>query len=307
MTLLFIAAILPRLFADQPPAAAPQIKAAGVTVIAVTAAVADAWKSEGVKVEVVDPAKLKKLDPPKVQMRQNVAAATNSPWIDANGWIIRRHPETEYFYDVTGAGAALAAAEAFMYGARAAIRTDAAGVRAFSEMVAFLKQIPDSDSAPMANIGIIDDGTDEMGEVMNMLSRRNLMYRVVKTPDRSLQLNVKLGSKEYPKDAADDPNELAHRLRYELKDERRLLRVYGSEVVIARLTGSGSRLRVHLLNYANRPVRGLRVRVLGAFPRSETRIAGVKDAKLADYAAERDATEFTVGELPTYAVIDLSK
>ena len=78
-------------------------------------------------------------------------------------------------------------------------------------------------------------------------------------------------------------------------------------MVIARLTGSGSRLRVHLLNYANRPVRGLRVRVLGAFPRSETRIAGVKDAKLVDYAAERDATEFTVGELQTYAVIDLSK
>ena len=32
----------------------------------------------------------------------------------------------------------------------------------------------------MANIGIVDDGSDETGEVMNLMARRNLLFRVVR-------------------------------------------------------------------------------------------------------------------------------
>ena len=35
----------------------------------------------------------------------------------------------------------------------------------------------------MANIGIVDDGSPAMEEVLNMLTRRNLLYRVVTAPD----------------------------------------------------------------------------------------------------------------------------
>ena len=116
----------------------------------------------------------------------------------------------------------------------------------------------------LANIGVIDDGSPQTGELMNLLSRRNLLYRIVSAPDPHLDLNIRLGSKEYPKSEAANPSQLAQKIRAELTDEKRLLRVYGSEVVIARLMGNAGRVRIHLLNYANRPVTGLRVRVLGS-------------------------------------------
>jgi len=90
-----------------------------------------------------------------------------------------------------------------------------------------------------------------------------------------------------------------------LSDENRSLRIYGSEVVIARLMANSTRARVYLLNYSNRPVRGLRVRVRGVFAKGEPRVFGVTDAHLEDWTPERDATEFTIPEMGAFAVIDL--
>ena len=45
-------------------------------------------------------------------------------------------------YDVKGAQAALAAAEAFAYGANALIRSDAAGLKPLGQMLAFLRGVP---------------------------------------------------------------------------------------------------------------------------------------------------------------------
>ena len=157
------------------------------------------------------------------------------------------------------------------------------------------------------HIGVIDDGSEDTGELMNMLSRRNLLYRIVTAPDPHLDLNIRLGSKEYPKSEAADPSGLAQKIRAELTDEKRLLRVYGSEVVIARLVGTGDRIRIHLLNYANRPVTGLRIRVLGNYPDWQVAAYDKPDLKLEDFVNPDGATEFTVPEMSTYAVIDLSK
>ena len=79
------------------------------------------------------------------------------------------------------------------------------------------------------------------------------------------KVNVKLGTKEYPLEDAKNPSTLAHSVRYHLTDEKRSLRVYGSQVVVGRLTASGGHARLHLINYAsaNRKVDGIRVRVLG--------------------------------------------
>jgi hypothetical protein len=248
-----------------------------------------------------------KLEVPKVEYRINEASASRSPWIDANGWQILRALARRYYYDVPAASVALAAAEAFTYGAKADIHTDTAGAAIFNRMLQFLREIPERELPAMANIGVIDDGSEDTGELMNLLGRRNLLYRIVTAPDPHLDLNIRLGSKEYPKSEARDPSGLAQKIRAELTDEKRLLRVYGSEVVIARLVGTGDRVRIHLLNYANRPVTGLRVRVLGDYPSWQVAAYDKPDLKLEDFRTADGATEFTVPEMSTYAVIDLSR
>jgi hypothetical protein len=75
--------------------------------------------------------------------------------------------------------------------------------------------------------------------------------------------------------------------------------------VIARLMANSTQARVYLLNYSNRPVRGLRVRVRGVFAKGEPRVFGVSAAHLEDWTPERDATEFTIPEMNAFAVIDL--
>jgi hypothetical protein len=72
-----------------------------------------------------------KLPVPKVEYRINEASASRSPWINANGWQILRAPDRRYYYDVPAASPALAAAEAFMYGAQADIHTEPDGVELF--------------------------------------------------------------------------------------------------------------------------------------------------------------------------------
>jgi hypothetical protein len=254
-----------------------------------------------------EPANAVKLGVPHVQYRPNEASATRSPWIDANGWRIIREPGRSFVYHVSGEAAALATAEAFTYGTDALIATDAAGADAYNHMLDFLRQIQPLDVTPVTDFGVVDDKSDAAGELLNLLTRQNLLYKVETAPDRNLRLNVRLGSKEYPSQEANNPNLLTHKIRSQVGDEKRSLRIYGSEVVIARLATNSRQGRVYLLNYANRPVRGLRVRVRGAYAKGEARIFGVTDAQLEDWSRDNDATEFTVRELNAFAVIDLAR
>ncbi len=68
-----------------------------------------------------------------------------------------------------------------------------------------------------------------------------------------------------------------------------------------------ARARVHLLNYAKRPVEGLRVRVRGVYAAGALHLPGAADAALADYTTGDGATEFTVPRMETYAVVDLNR
>jgi len=246
-----------------------------------------------------------KLAVPQVQYRINEASASRSPWIDANGWQILRKPAARFYYDVPAKAAALAAAEAYVYAAHAAIHTDASGIAAFKRMVAFLSSLADVNLSPLANIGVVEDGTAETGELMNLLTRRNLLFRVVTAPNPAFPVNVHLGDQGFPKN--EDPSLTAQRIRSELTDEKRLVRLYGSEVVVARLMGGGGRARLHLLNYSDRPVVGLRVRVLGSFPTASISAFGKPGARLQDVGVDGGATEFTIGEMGTYAVVDLAQ
>jgi hypothetical protein len=251
------------------------------------------------------PADAVKLASPGVEYRANVASATRSPWVNANGWRIERAPDRTYFYDVSEKAAALACAEAYAWAAKALVHTTGSGPAAFRSMLEFVKSLPQASWPVMANIGVIDDGSNETGELMNLLMRRNLLYRIVPAPDLKLDLNVRIT--DFPKAEAGNPALLAHNIRSQLGDDKRLVRLYGSEVVIARLTGSGDRARLHLVNYASRPVSGLRVRVKGRWARQEARSYGAPQLNLRDVSVEGDATEFTIPEISTYVAVDLAR
>jgi hypothetical protein len=308
--LLLLAAAVPILFWDSPPDTAPALRDAGIRQIAVPPGRLAAWQGvEGVAAQPADPQTAVKLLGPTVNYRMNEASATNAPWVVANGWKIIRRPQQRYYYEVAGKQAGIAAAEAFAYGANALVKADAAGLKPLAAMLDFLRGIEPDSPPPVADIGYIDDGSPASGEVMNLLTRDNLLFRVVPAPDRSLKINVKLGAKEYPVEDAKNPGKLARMVRYQLTDEKRSLRVYGSQVVVGRLMASGNRARVHLLNYAgaSRVVNGVRVRVLGRYPEHRVYVAESDGAQLLDYTVEADATEFTVPQLRNYAVIDLSR
>jgi hypothetical protein len=308
--MLLLLAALPSLFWDGPADTAPALRDAGIKQMLVPSERLAAWKSvEGITAEKAGLEGATKLLTPTVNYRMNEASATNAPWIMANGWKVIRRPDGRYYYDVTGKAAALAAAEAFCYGANAMIRSDAAGLKPLAEMLDFLRTIGGESLAPVADIGYMDDGSAMSGEVMNLMVRDNLLFRLVPAPDKNLKVNVKLGTKEFPQEEAKNPGTVAHNVRYRLTDEKRSLRIYGSQVVVGRLTASEGHARVHLINYAsaNRKVDGIRVRVLGKYTKHQLRIADGAGVELLDFSAESDATEFTLPELKTYAVVDLSR
>src|SRR5262245_66317590 len=98
---------------------------------------------------------------------------------------------------------------------------------------------------------------------MNLLARRNLLFNVVAAPAPQFRVNIKLGSKEYPKAEAADPSGFAQKIRRMLGDENRSLRVYGNETVICRLNSAGERARLSMMNYRGWEADGLDLRLGG--------------------------------------------
>src|SRR5262249_8200620 len=147
-----------------------------------------------------------------------------------------------------------------------------------------------------ANVGVIDDGSDAMGELLNMLTRRNLLYRVLSRPDRTLALNVELGSADFPKEAASNPSEFAARVRAKLADDRPLVRLHGTTTVIAHPPGDGRRRRLSLLAYGRgRMQDALRVGLLGRYrPVAFAAYGAPADSKIEDVEHPNRATELTV-------------
>jgi len=245
------------------------------------------------------------LPTPGVTARAGLASPTRSPWIVANGWRFTRHPAMKYVYDVPAGKAALAAAEAFAYGADAAMKIDPADAPNLGAMLTFLEGLPAADLPPIADLAVVDDGSPVTGEVMNLLARRNLLFQVVQAPSVRFRLNIAIGSAAYPRAEASDPSAFALKIRRQLTDEERSLRVYGSEVVIGRLTGDTQRVRLHLINYGGREIEGLRIRLRGAYRNGEAYIAGSGRVALDDQVVAEGATEFSLPRIATYAAIDL--
>jgi hypothetical protein len=242
---------------------------------------------------------------PGIVARAGIASPTRSPWIVANGWRFMRQPAAKFRYDLPAGKAALAAAEKHAYGADAALKIDPADADALRDMTAFLDGLPRIDLPAIADLGVVDDGTAVTGEVMNLLARRNLLYAVVKAADDRFRVNIALGTREYPVEDAANPSAFALKIRRQLTDERRAMRIYGSEVVIGRLTGDARRIRLHLINYGGRDIDGLRVRLRGGYATGHALVPGAGRVALQDHAVADGATEFSLPRLGVYAVVDL--
>jgi hypothetical protein len=244
---------------------------------------------------------------PGVTTRPGVASPTRAPWIDANGWRFARSRDGKFAYNVPRGKAALAAAEAFAYGANATLKIDRADAGTLKAMLTFLEGLPPADLPAIADLAVVDDGSAITGEVMNLLARRNLLFQSVTAPSDRFRINVAVGSPAYPRDEAANPSAFALKIRRQLGDDERSLRIYGSEVVIGRLTGDASRIRLHLLNYGGRDIEGLRVRIRGAYSTGEAYVAGDGRQQLGDHVVADGATEFSLPRIVTYAVIDLQR
>jgi len=308
MTFLLWLAALPCLYWTQGVESAPSLKAAGTARLCVPPERAEAWRGAGfttVPLGEGDLSVRETLLAPGIKVRADRASATRSPWVDANGWRFLRDPSGQFVYDLPAGRAALAAAEAYVYGADAVLKIDPADLESLGRMMAFLAQLPTRDLPDVADLAVVDDGSAPLGEVLNLLVRRNLLVRVVKAPSPDFTINVKLGTKEYPLKEAGEPSALALKIRRRLTDEQRALRIFGTEAVIGRLTGNGERARLHLLNYGGRELEGLRVHVRGSFPEGEALVAGAGRVALEDRAVVDGGTEFTIPRLGAYGVVEL--
>jgi hypothetical protein len=286
----------------------PALESAGIKRLCVPPDQAETWRRAGFTVSPITETELAARDAlptPGVTARAGLASPTRSPWIIANGWRFMRTPAPKYVYTLPAGKGALAAAEAFAYGADAILKVDPADLGSVGSMMTFLDGLPAVDLPPVADLAVVDDGSAVTGEVMNLLARRNLLFQVVQTPLPRFRINIVMGSAGYPREEAGDPSAFAQKIRGQLTDEQRSLRIYGSEVVICRLTGDGQRIRLHLLNYGGRDIEGLRIRVRGTYKNGDAYVAGTGRLPLEDQVAADGATEFSLPRIATYAVIDL--
>ena len=236
------------------------------------------------------------------------AQVTLAPWVESNGWRFERGVKKASYAKIPRGVAPLAAAEAFAFGVDALLDPDPADVQELGSVLRFLKAAERPAMPVVANIGVIDDGSPVMGEVLNMFTRRNLLFRIVSRPDRQLDLTVQLGTNDFPTAAAANPSDFAARVREKLSDDKRLVRLFGTTSTIARLTGEAWRRRLVLVSYSrNRLQTDVRVRVLGRFNPSRAAIytGAAPEVKLTDITRPGNATEFTLSMFSTIAVIDL--
>lgn len=305
---------VPLVFWEHGLETAETLKQAGLAQFAVPPEQVKDWRKAGfapIGLSLKQLQTREKLLTPRLAGRAQVASATSRPWIDANGWRFQRQPQGKFYYELPANKAVLAAAEAFTYNADVVLRVTAetplTEIAAFAKFLAFTQQLPASKLPAVADINVIEDRSPDLGEVLNLLSRRNLLYQVSAAAAPVARLNLKLGTPEFPLEAAANPSDFALRVRRQLTDEQRSLRLYGTELVLCRLLSDGQHARVFLLNYGGREMESLRLRVRGRFAQGSIAAFGVQQTGLEEFVAEPDATEFTLGAIGVYAVVDLSR
>lgn len=242
-----------------------------------------------------------KVPPPGLRFRMNMATATRAPWIDSNIWRFRRNPKGNFLCDVKEKSVVVAMAEAFSQGVRLAVETNLTQKRDFDTMTAFLQSIPDGPRKPWANITVTEDGSALAGEALLLLTRRNLFYRAGPR-DAGSALHLTFTSK------SGNVYEQVLDARDKLGDEKRPVRIFGSEQTIVDVAREGNKVRLHFINYGSRAVETLRIRVEGKYNARSIKayVYNSPDTKLTEFEQDGAFTEFTLEGLPVYAVLDLT-
>jgi hypothetical protein len=236
------------------------------------------------------------------------AQATLAPWVESNGWRFQRGIRKASYRILPRGSAGLATAEAFAFDVDAILNPDPADIVELGAVLEFLKAHRRPTFPPLANVGVIDDGSPAMGEVLNMLTRRNLLYRVVSGPDRTLAFTVRLGTGDFPQAAAANPSDFAARVRERIGDDNRLVRIYGSTTAIVRLSGDNTRARLVVLSYSrNRMQQDVRIRLLGGWRNPEVAAYGAARAAAIDVEQLGKSIEFTIPTFSTIAIVDLTR
>jgi hypothetical protein len=246
------------------------------------------------------------LDPPGVNP-DVVTSATQRPWVDGNGWRFRRQGQARFVQEPPAGRGPLAVAEAHLHGADVLFEIAPGDRPAVAALRAQLRAVPALPWPDVAQIEVVDDGSELVGEVMNLLSRRNLMWRPRRpgAPASAGAMVVQIGTPAYPVELARSPDELANQVRRRLGDDRRALRVYGSEAVLCRLQIEAGRARLSLLNYARGLEEGVRVRLRGTYPRGVVVTDHVLSRPPLDPRTAGGATELTVPPFRLWAIVDL--
>ena len=164
MTPLLLAALaaLPCVYWTQGIESRPALEAAGVKRLCVAPELVDAWRAAGFSVSPIAAADLSAraaLPVPGITARAGLASPTRSPWVVASGWRFARQPKAAFAYDLPQGKAALAAAEAFAYGADAVLKIDPADLGSVGAMLTFLEGVPASDLPALADFAVVDDGS----------------------------------------------------------------------------------------------------------------------------------------------------
>lgn len=302
MIVVLALAALPGLLWNGGPETEAALAKAGITEIGVAAAEAGAWAKSGLKVTAVDLGSVVVLDPPGVDYRLGQAGATAAPWVNSNLWNMLRQPEAVFLVEADRAVLPVAVAEAQAAGVKAYFRVRGEDLDVFAKMLTFFRSVEGPTLPGRANFAVVDDGTDEAGEVMKLLARRNLLFQAVKQRQPGYDLTIELGKAPF---TSEDPYEVAGLARSKLGDARRLVRVYGSGTTLARVTGDASHTRIYLIHYGGYRVEGLRVRVRGRFGKGRVAAPGSAPAGLEERTDDADGVEFTIPVLESVAVADL--
>lgn len=333
------------------PASIKYLREAGITHVLVnekaTPEFIDACEKASMKVirgapadvQVVTQAKWPGLDP-SVQIGAGgqgaTTSATGEPWVDSNAWLVLYHRATSdkpvlLSYDppkdtrLRPGSIELGVADATVFGGHFAIKLDdrmRAGLisgqpRAVAEWKRVARQLEFADGplfrgTPVANIAVVVDRLEPVGEVMNLLARRNLPFAVIPRKDASVEsfalvivvgqqpLRIKGPIMVERKDVV-DPSAFAAEVRKTLGD-RRLYHLTNAETVISRpLRQENGGVALHLINYAIDPVRDVRVRLLSIGKFSRAQLSAPDRDKPEDLPIQNG--EFAVPELRISAVI----
>ena len=258
------------------------------------------------------------LEPPGVNRQIAVASPTQRPWMDASGWrFLRAAAAAGYSTSCPPGRGPLAAAEAHLHGADALCRSTLRDLPAVAQdaapSCARSRRCP-GPTWPRSRWWTT--GPSWSGEVMNLLSRRNLLWRPgaegrgpATPPARVAGSRCASGA---PPSRRRPPRIPASWPRADpaaaSATTGALLRVYGSEAVLCRLQGDrAGTLAPVAAELRQRRREGVRVRIRGGYPRGTAVTDRTGSRAPIDQTSTGDTTELTVPPFALWAVVDLQR